>query len=267
MLRRIVLVVFLVILSALSAFPCSIPTFGPTRFDISQYLFVGEVIGYVETTELINRQQRASEAEIYGEQANKTAGILVRVKGTFYTPREAKQTYEVFRFSLGADCGLYGLPLEWMKERYKIGDWVSVVAGKSEHIAQPTGPALERLEIRYGKSDWISITGIDDPNRRNISAEFDYRAYRSNLIGNPAFELLKDLRRLNLAGQSDRALILERLTYFPGRGLGLAEVFKAYSTDMNEFDRYSKLSQEREMSAEEFKRFEERRRTETRLQQ
>jgi hypothetical protein len=253
----------MVFAGSVPAFPCSIPGFPPSRFDITQYLLVGEVTGYVETKDFTNRRQNPSGVAAYGELADKTAGIVVRVKGTFYAPGDARPTYEVYRFSLGADCGLYGLPLEWMKERYKLGDWVTVVAGRSEHIAEATEPAVGRLEVRYGKSDWINTIGKDDPNRQSITSEFDYKAHRSDLIGNPDFEVLKDLRRLNLAGQNERIDIFDRLTYFPRRGFWLAEVFKAYSSDLDEFERYSKLTQAREMSDEQFNRYQESLRTKT----
>src|SRR5205085_6580913 len=108
-----------------------------------------------------------------------------------------KQTYEIYRFSLGADCGLYGLSIEWMKERYKIGDWVRVVAGKSEHIAPHADSRFGRLEVRYGRDDWVTAIHEGDPELQDISSTFDYKAFRSSLVGDPTFELLKDLRRLS----------------------------------------------------------------------
>src|SRR5687767_13342452 len=89
MIMQTFLGILLITMSTVSAFPCSIPSFPPSRFDITQYLLVGEVTGYVETKDLINRRQGGSEAAIYGKQADKTAGIIVRVKGALYTPREA----------------------------------------------------------------------------------------------------------------------------------------------------------------------------------
>jgi hypothetical protein len=261
MLPRIVMAVFLVSLSALSAFPCSIPTFGLSRFDMSQYVFVGEVTGYVETTELINKRQTPSEVERYGELANKTFGIVVRVVQAFHTPTESLQEYEVYRFSLSGSCGLYGMSLEQVKEWYKVGDLIKVSAAKSEHVAQPKNPLIQRLEIRYGKADLISPIGNDDPLLRDTSSEFDYKAYRSDFLGDPYLEMLKDLRRLRLSDHKGRREILDRLTYFPNsRDSGrffLEDIYKAYSADSNEFARYSELVREREMTKTEYNRFKE----------
>jgi hypothetical protein len=259
---RIAFALFVVLLSAYSIFPCSIPSIPPARFDTSQYIFVGEVIGYVETTEMIDKRQTQSETEMYGELAGKTAGISVRVRQAFYTPAKLKQEYEVYQFSLGADCGLYGLPLAWMKERYKIGDSVRIVAGKSTHIAQPNDKTSERLEVRYGKDDWITPIGNDDPAFHDLSSVFDYNAYRSNFTGDLYFELLKDLRRLSLANNTERREILDRLTYYPRLCdnclFFLEDVFKTYSADKAELARFSSLVHKRAMTDVDFKQFIER---------
>lgn len=265
MMTRIGLAFLFITMSALSTFPCSIPTIPPSQFDIQQYVFMGQVSGYVETTELVNRHGTNAEAELYGEFANKTAGIIINVKDTFHTPQGAKETYEVYRFSLGADCGLYGLPVEWMKERYKIGEWVRVVAAKSDHILQPKNTKLERLELKYGGGNSITLLEVDDPSFRDISSIFDYKAYRSDLIGDPYFELLKDLRRLSVSNETEGRQILDRLTYFPrfceSCGFYLENVFRLYTSNTNEFARYSKLVRERAMTEAEYKRFKESRTT------
>lgn len=264
MLTRILMCLGLIVLATVSMFPCSIPQMPPSRSDISQNLFVGQVTGYTETTELINRRQSGHEEKMYGELANKTAGIVVKVKQSFYTTSDEKQVYEIYRFSLGADCGLYGLPIEWMKERYKIGDWVTVAAGDGKHIAASVKPDSGRLEIRYGRDDAVTVVGQDDPSIQNFSSAFDYKAYRSRPNGNLSFEILKDLRRLHIGGHKERVEILDRLTYSPNyfpsdgpdRGFWLEGVFISYSSDMKEFETYSELVRERAMTKEEFERYE-----------
>lgn len=261
MIRRFLLAIFFSAVGTATALACSTPGFPPSRFDISQYVFIGEVTGYIETKELVNRRQSPAESATYGELADKTAGLKVKVRQAFYTPFDARPEYEIYKFSLSSGCGLYGIPLDWLKKRYKIGDKVSVVAARSEHVAPSNNPDLERLELRYGADDRIVVMEVKDPSLLDVSSVFDYKAYRSDLVGDPDFEVLKDMRRLSLANAEEKREILDRLTYFPRHcercGFYLMELFKNYSSDMKEFARFSELVKARQMTDEEYKRVEE----------
>lgn len=264
MFPRLILIVILILVSALSGLACSTVYIEPSGFDPSQYMFVGEITGYVISDQPIKFPQSATRR--FDEARGPTAGIVVKVYGTFYTPKPARKIYEVYRFGLGADCGLYSLDLDFMKSRYPIGKLVRIVAGESTHLPTSTDPEIGRLEVRYSGDDVIETRF--DPNDKsydNISSVYDYGSYQRDLIGNPSFELLKDLHRLDIAAnQKERNEILDRLTYFPrfceNCTFYLERLYKTHTSSQAEFDHYAELVRKRGMTDEEFKQFQERRR-------
>lgn len=263
LLKQVIFLLAALFWGVTSGLACSLASMPPTNFDRSQYLFTGEVTGYVESVNLMKSKPEEWDTAIHGKLSISTSGLVVTVNDTFYTPEPAKKVYEIFRFGLGAGCEIYGFSLDELKQRYKIGQQVRVAAGKATHVAPSSHPNINRLELRFSSEDLIDAV-VDFSGHYDISSLFDYKAYRTTLAGAPFFEMLKDLRRLDLASdQGERNKILDRLTYFPRSCVNctfvLGEVYRKYASNETEFKRYAELVRQRDMTADEFKRLEERR--------
>src|SRR5215217_2446944 len=74
---------------------CSLMIRPITRFDPSEYIFTGEVLGYV------GPQQ---SKHVVGD----AWGLLVSLGGSVHLPKTPAGHFEVFPYGLGADCSILG---------------------------------------------------------------------------------------------------------------------------------------------------------------
>ncbi len=224
------------------------------RFDETQSIFYGKVVGYVISEEPIASTGKGPNRLV---ATGPTAGLVVDVKGSLFTPDPVKKTYEVYRFNVAPDCSLIGQSVELLNSKYPIGEMVQVIAGPADHLPQSSQPDVGRLEIRHAHRD--SICDIEDSDRtvRNSIDDpgFDYRRHRADLLGDISFEFKKDLLRLKRAKTSDeRETIIDRLTYYPQLSW-LRLTFREYSQSPEEFARWAELALNRALSSEAYQRY------------
>lgn len=203
----------------IAAFGCAISTAKPiTKFDDSQYVFIGEVTGLVGPL----------EAEYVKGQA---WGVLVKMDGKVFIPKEPLNNFEVFPFALGGDCGSVGISQQSLIKALPIGSKVRVIAREAVVFKDGVGPGNIRLEIHplagWGSGGTGSITRNDGDSAASVSEEYNYKSFTiKNLLemtpseklalSRLGFELRKDLLRLAQAGtDKERVDVLRRLVYYP----------------------------------------------------
>jgi hypothetical protein len=239
--------------SSLAVFACSIPGMSPSRFDWSQYIFTGEVVGYVMSEKPIAPAEKRKGFEA----SEPTAGIVVKVNESLFTPQPVKKTYEVYRFGLGAGCELTGISVDFLKERYPVGQLIQVLAGSSDHLQPSSVQDVGRLEVRYAHSDFIYSLPLSDRTVRNSidGPGFNYQKHQSDPAGDVSFEVLKDMLRLERTkNPTERDAIFERLTYHPRPGW-LYELFKQYSQFPVEYDKWVDLARKRSLTEQAYKKY------------
>ncbi|NNE99486.1 MAG: hypothetical protein HKN25_10750 [Pyrinomonadaceae bacterium] len=236
--KRLTLIgVFLLVAMVKVSFGCFLVVKPLEKFDLSEFVFIGTVIGYVEN--------------------DKADGVIVRIKEEVYLAEHSKLDFEVYPFGLSADCSTFGLTKYTLSKAYPINTEVRVIAKKSKELLQENGQRL-RLDILPGSRGSI-VKNYDKKQRRMTSRNsvFDYRSFKTNYGDSKAkrslreFELRKDLLRLsNAANQQQRTAILERLFFYAisccGNQLGFYPVYETYSANKIQFegfrDRFEKLT-------------------------
>ncbi len=189
------LLLFVVLLSEVS-WGCSLAVKPVTKFDPSEYIFIGEVIDIVGP-----RQPKYVIGDAWG--------IAVRVEGEVFLPKKPVNNFEVFPYKLESDCSWVGWSKEELLKSYPIGSRVRVIA--REEIA------VERLSVNIRLSPIsLGIATNDYDAEVLVNREYDYKTYDRRDYSLPDFELRKDLLRLSKTrSEARRIAILERLVYYP----------------------------------------------------
>jgi hypothetical protein len=214
--RSLMIVLFWLSLTE-AASGCSLVIQPVTKFDPSEYVFAGEVVGYVGP-----RQSKHVVGDAWG--------LLISPGGSVHLPETPAGYFEVFPYGLGADCLTLGTPREELAGRYPVGSKVNVIARESK--LDVPGDGNIRLVGSAGGSG--SIMKVDE-GEAGVSMEsaYDYRRHSKDSAATPWFELRKDLLRLRDARTAgDKLAVLKRLVYFPPRSLfNYAQVVGAHLAD------------------------------------
>jgi hypothetical protein len=220
-------------LSAKATFGCAVITVPSlTRFNASEYVFIGKVVGVAGPIE---------STKFHG----KAWGVKVQVTEEVYLPSKVTEYFEVFPFDLESDCRDKGWSSERLLRYFPLGSSVKVVAKESKYSPSKFVGGNIRLEIlpdnlgsvsRNSREDGTTISSADSvfdyktylPDNPCGMTEDDYPAYEANLR-TPDFELRKDLLRLNAAkNETQRVKILERLIYLPSPSDEFTQIAKHY---------------------------------------
>jgi len=181
---------------------CSLMIQPVTKFDPSEYVFTGEVIGYVGP--------RQSE-HVVGD----AWGLLVSPAGSVHLPKTPAGYFEVFTYGLGADCSTLGPPRDELARSYPVGSMVKVIARESK-LGVP-GDGNIGLVDSAGGSGLVMKAGEGEAGLSPESV-YDYGRHREDSTAAPLFELRKDLLRLREAQtEEEKVAVLGRLMYFPPR--------------------------------------------------
>lgn len=169
--------------------------FPVTKFDPSEYIFIGEVVDMVGPTQ---------PKHVVGD----AWGIVVRLQREVFLPVRPSNNFEVFPYERESDCSLVGWSKEELIKSYPIGTRVRV-AGKKEMAVEVTSG-----NIRLSPSH-LRIVRTDLSSKVLAEREYDYETYDRKDYILPDFELRKDLLRLSKTkSEARRIAILERLAYY-----------------------------------------------------
>jgi hypothetical protein len=211
---------FLVLLS-----PIGVAT--PTKFDSTEYIFIGKIIGYVGPVLSDTLHQN-----FYG--------LLVEIIDPVYLPQTPRKYFEVFDYSLGSDCSLGGYDLKTVQIQHPLNIFIRVVAKDTKYLTNYTNPDNIRLDLNPFNNPYISVDYPDIPQLHSAhDSQYDYRYISEDSLANflssnkwitdknkddyhnsywwlGEFELRKDLCRLALSKNVDQKVeILKRLSYYP----------------------------------------------------
>lgn len=190
---------------AQESFACFIIPKIISKFDDSEFIFIGKVTAYSD--------------EIASKNGNfKGRGIIVEATDIVYTPVNAAKHFEVFPLELTPDCRRHGYSLGDLKTNYPIGTELRIIAKKPTYYPESENEII-RLEDR--PADLTNISPNHDENGSRVTTSdsiFDYKTYDYERDGDtesradlPSFEIRKDLLRLkNSATQKERDAVLNR---------------------------------------------------------
>lgn len=217
-----------------SSFGCSLTGKLLTDFDETEYVFIGEVLGYTSPIEVKGLRTPA-------------VGLIVKVRENVYLPKTPKLNFELFPIELWADCSNAGSTLEGLKQRFPVNSEVRVVAKAAKILPQLTDDKTIRLEERPAEIGSIALN-VDEKGKQitTVAAVFDYRKYKRDIHDSgseyflPSFEIRKDLLRLrNSKTQAEKNSILDRLFDMPYSVLlDFRAVFDAYTANRTESEKY-----------------------------
>ena len=194
--RCVLLATLFALASASAALACTWPDLPKSKLDPDLYVFIGEVVGYTDSIK--------SKSVI-----GKAFGLKVKVLDVVNIPGEARDTFEVFPYDQTGNCKSIGYSVSKVMGDFPIGSTVRVIARKAMKIRASVISRLEvegllsisRNDLQFGTSDGKSLFDYSSPKRK---------------LGVIEFELLKDLKRLEMAKDAEsRVEILKRL--FPLR--------------------------------------------------
>jgi hypothetical protein len=213
--RQILFLVTILLASVIPALACQFAPHKPYKFDKNEYIFIGEVTGYVESVEF-NRNKLPSAELLQEESLRRTSGLKVRVNDKVFLPTQATE-FEVFNYGLGSACESHGIELVRLKKSYPVGTKLMLIAKAASEIPRISETGLQRLEIDLARG-LISVTDIFTPPVVNSGLHFDYSKvdhksgewfYERRRV---EFEIRKDLLRLEETSNiKEKSLILDRL--------------------------------------------------------
>lgn len=215
-----------------AAFSCTLAGKTLAKFDETEYVFIGEVVGY---TKGVKSPKLDSEA----------FGLIVKLKESVYLPKQPKTHFEIFPIQLWADCSISGTDIKDLKNKFPLNSEVRVIA-KGAEILPDLSDGNVRLEDRPDAPGSVVLNN-DKTARASVNSFFDYKAYKYDINEDstskyllPEFEARKDLLRLkNSQDQAAKNKILARLLYFPiGYSVDVYEVFKEYSENKTAYEHF-----------------------------
>jgi hypothetical protein len=190
------------------AFACTRGASPIFQHDPSEYVFIGEVAGYIGPFDT-------------GAGAKTGWALRVMPRAKVYMPREPRQYFEIVAYRTYSDCSTEPVAADELAHRFPIGMFIDVVGHTATEYQREVSDGAIRLEIA---AELITeASGIDTPS--SVTKVCDYREYRGPNFGRAEaggcghaamWELRKDLLRLQLAqDEQEREAIVERLAYYP----------------------------------------------------
>lgn len=220
----------------------------PTEFDSTEYIFIGKIIGHINTTESYSHNSKTYDIEYWG--------LKIELVDEVYLPDRSFKVFEVFTFDLGPDCSLKPKRKNTMESFYPIGEEIRVVAKEPEHLSDIKNKNVKRLEISPYNNFHLSLnipyltTYLSDSeslckytipfgkDKSNLAEEIidsleveDHNQkvrIRYCVYYWQDFELRKDLFRLHFFdNDADKVEVIERLKNF--KDFGVVRLIKVIS--------------------------------------
>ncbi len=237
-----------------NVFGCKMKGKSLSKFDYSEYIFIGKVVGYTDAVKFDEaRANNSVEPLSYtdtnqsGKRSKETVGLAVKVIDSVYLPKVPAENFEIFLYDLIASCSVEGKTLDDLKRLFPIDTEVRVIAKVAEFVPRLANDKTIQLEVRPSEPNSI-IANTDKSGIRMTSgiSVFIYKDYSYDMNGYsvsnyllPSFEVRKDLLRLEQAKtQLDRNAILDRLFHAPSNSdLYMSGLFNTYAGSQAEADR------------------------------
>lgn len=240
--KRIFSFTFSILLFLQSTFGCTLLPNYISKFDKTEYVFIGEVIGYTDPIEFEGKYQiSVGNDNPYKLAYKQASGLIVRVKATINLPKRPKTHFEVFPFDLDAGCGTLGIQKFALKNRFPLNSEILVVVNEATIFPHVLENGNFRLEQEFARSNVIALNA-DKKNRQltNVSSIFEYSQLNEDFdIGKNYylfdFEARKDLLRLQLSKtQMEKVAVINRLLENPTRAIDYLELLKTNVKDRQE---------------------------------
>lgn len=235
------------------------------KFDDTEYIFSGKVIGYTPTVDFTTTAIPSKKV------TRKNVGLIIKIEERVYIPQTPEKYFEVFDYNTDSDCSPLGIDKDVMERKFPLNSEVRVIAKAASLLSGSLANGNIRLEICPNDRGSISLNNqnyIDSVRR--ASKGFDYQSlknlkYPDSLVAD--YEMRRDLFRLeNSSSPEERSKILERLLYFPRYYLfprldfrSLAKAYVAGEAEYNrleaEINRLDEIYFKAHLSKKQFKKY------------
>ena len=236
-----------------SVYGCTLFKETVSKFDPSEFIFIGKVVGYTGPVEFDGQKANGSLKPMsltYVDRIEEprfvTYGLVVEAVESVHLPIKSNH-FEIFEYTLGADCLVQGVSQFYLPDHYPLNSEVRVISKRASLLLGKSKALSIRLENRLTEDGSIALN-IDHQGKRMTSADtiFDYKAYSYDMNRDsdskyllPVFEIRKELFRLSkLKDQVLRNQILDRIFHAPSNDISHGEIFKNHTSSDSEYRRY-----------------------------
>lgn len=233
--------------ATVESFGCSLAFNTIKKFNATEYVFIGEVVGYTNVYEkqpensTDNNKSGKDESvvnKVYKEWINrkmKAVGLILKIEDSVYLPKTPNKFFEVFPLYLQADCSYQGIDKLSLSKSFTVGSKVRVIGKESFYF--PNLPNQENLRLESFNGNIVSNDSPTDEPITNTLLKLEYKKIK---YGDESkqfllqFELRKDLRRLEFSSDyKEIQETLERLIYYPSFHIDYEMIVKNYTTDFS----------------------------------
>lgn len=213
-------ILVLLCLNGSSAFACSLRSKPLTKFDDSEYIFIGTVVGYTDPIEIPGRANTNDGRG--GEPGDwyRAQGLRVKVKQAINVPEPKGDTFEVFEYFYSGVCQPIGLIESILQDRAPVGKDVLVIGRRARVL--PSGVDTTRLEEAPAGGLILSFKYLAPDLYPTAESIADYQKLaldeksRGVIYSLLRFESRKDLLRLqNAPDLETKRQLLNHLLYLP----------------------------------------------------
>src|ERR1035438_1752456 len=169
--RFLFLIIILLFISA-SAFPCTALVSTPTKFDSSEYIFIGRVINFLGPLQ---------PDSLYRDYNS----FLVEIIDPIYLPRTPVKYFEIICYDLSPDCQLIPCDLGTIKRLFPINSYIRIVAKDSKHITRNVNSENIGLDLNPFNNSHISFDFPNIPGLHSShDSKYDYRYMSEDSVAN-----------------------------------------------------------------------------------
>lgn len=165
MIKQFFLTIAVLFFANVAAFGCKLGIPPISDFDITHYIFIGEIVEVIENVKY----------ESQGIQ-DEAVGFKVKVTENIYSPKQ-KTYFEVFPLRLTASCGLAS-DTKKLREQFSVGSEVRVVAKEATVFKnQPVENSTVRLETSIRNRGSFSRNDLSENLRTSAKSFYDYSSF------------------------------------------------------------------------------------------
>ncbi len=232
--KQIIFFTFSILFLCHSTSGCSFVPKYFSKFDKTEYIFIGEVVGYTEPVEFKFKNSAFFEnKDWFKGDYKQSSGLIVKVKESVYLPKTAKTYFEVFPLWYDSGCTTLGTSQSELKKRFPVNLEILVVAKEASIFSYVLENGNFRLVRGFADSHIVALNV--DKNKKQLtdaSSIFEYSQLNKNFdfIKNYYlfdFEARKDLLRLQLSKTpKEKEIIVSRLLQNPTRSIDFLELLR-----------------------------------------